>query len=385
MQGLITTLRDMGWRVTFLTAATDSTHKWDLTSLYVTSETIALNCSTFNQTIESLAPDIVVFDRFMTEEQFSWRVRKVCPHAALVLNTEDLHSLRNARHEAIKQGRDAMQPELNSELACREVAAILRSDLSLIISDYEYRLLTQHYGVPVSSMLHLPLLLDETSEVTPPFKAREGFVTIGNFRHAPNWDAVLQLKQKIWPHIRKQLPDAHLTIYGAYPPKKATALSDKAQGFQVAGWVSDAAEALRQARVLLAPLRFGAGVKGKLLSAMQCGTPSVTTPIGAEGIGAAEQWPGAVCSSESDFIESAVRLYTQPNEWQSSCARIPALLQKKFNSKTNCQTLQNALLQLVESLTARRNSNFLQQLLWHHSLRSTQYMSQWIEEKNRPR
>lgn len=102
MLSIIKSMCSAGHKVTFLTAATDSEHKTDLESLGVDSREIALNCSSFDSLIEDLAPDIVVFDRYMTEEQFSWRVKACCPNALRVLNTEDLHSLRQARHNAVK-------------------------------------------------------------------------------------------------------------------------------------------------------------------------------------------------------------------------------------------------------------------------------------------
>lgn len=383
MLGLIANLRAQHWQVTFMTAASDSVHKTDLQTLGVASESIALNCSSFDARIAELQPDIVVFDRFMTEEQFSWRVRAACPDALRVLNTEDLHGLRHARHEAIKKGLDADIANLNNDMLQREVAAILRCDLSLIISTAELDLLTQRFGVPPQQLMLSPLALPDINTVRRAFSERTGFISIGNFRHAPNWDAVLQLKQ-LWPHIRKQCPNATLSVCGAYPPKKATDLHDPTKGFLVKGWVDDAHEALNDARVLLAPLRFGAGVKGKLLCAMQVGTPSVTTPIGAEGIAQADSWPGAVCRDNSDFIAQAIRLYEDEAHWQQAQALGDSIVHKNYSQSALANQQITTFSTLLEQRQAHRDGLFLQGLLWHNSLRATQYMSQWIEAKNRP-
>ena len=270
MLSLLTLFVQQGWQVTFASPALQGEHKVDLTQLGIDEQAVALNCSSFDHFISQLNPNIVLFDRFMLEEQFGWRVAKHCPEALRILDTEDLHCLRHARHQALKQNRQVIKADLNSDIAKREIAAIFRCDLSLIISDYEFELLTNHYSVPKHILVHCPFMLDiqSLSASVNSYSQRQHFISIGNFRHGPNWDAVLFLKQSIWPLIRKLLPQAELHIYGAYPPPKATQLHNPKQGFLVKGWTEDAKQVMQQARVCLAPLRFGAGIKGKLAEAM---------------------------------------------------------------------------------------------------------------------
>ncbi|WP_394220661.1 glycosyltransferase family 4 protein [Alteromonas gracilis] len=397
MLSLIKSCLASDYSVTFLTAATDSEHKADLNALGVNAHSVALNCSSFNTLIARINPDVVIFDRYMTEEQFSWRVKESCPDALRVLNTEDLHSLRQARHEAVKQHGEAMNAKLNSELAQREVAAILRSDLTLVISLSEMRLLTQHYGVPSAQLHYQPLVVGKSVPSSLPFEERAHFVHIGNFRHAPNWDAVLQLKQNIWPAIKKALPKAQLHIYGAYPPKKATQLHNEKQGFLVKGWAEDVESLMTSAKVLIAPLRFGAGIKGKLLDAMRCATPSITTWVGAEGIVSTNsetllpsyEWPGAICSTDTsnvaaieDYVNQAVSLYTIKSEWEKASALSGQVLEA-FKNQQSRQPLTERLFQLKQELNAHRGVLFMQSLLWHQTLSASKYMSQWIEAKNK--
>lgn len=421
MLSLIRQHCDAGNKVTFLTAAADSIHKADLAKLDVTSEAIALNCSSFDERIREISPDVVIFDRYMTEEQFSWRVKDACPHALRVLNTEDLHSLRQARHDAVKSSGDASNAQLNTELAQREIASILRSDLTLVISQYEKQLLENHYNVPRAQLRLHPLFVEDAPTSTLDYSQRQHFVHIGNFRHAPNWDAVLQLKQHIWPAIRKKIPDAQLHIYGAYLPKKASQLHNVAQGFIVKGWADNAEEVISSARVLIAPIRFGAGIKGKLLDAMRTHTPSVTTWLGSEGISSegissedissedksskgdlldthtndekevtpiATQWPGAICSPimnktvVDNFVEHAVSLYQNEAKWQKASKQCEEVL-KTYRAQADDITLPEQVQLLFNGLKTHRGSLFLQSLLWHQSLNATKYMSQWIEEKNK--
>lgn len=381
MLALLTLLRSRGYQVTFMTSASDSVHKADLSTLNIDVIPVSLNCSSFNRQLASCQPDIVIFDRYMSEEQFSWRVRETCPGALRVLNTEDLHSLRQARHEAVKSGLDAQHALLNTPLAHREIASILRSDLTLVVSDTERHFLVNEFGVPAAQVYRHPLPLPDIRKTSVSWQAREDFVCIGNFRHAPNWDAVVHLKQHIWPQLRKKISDARLLICGAYPPKKATQLHAPDEGFIVEGWVEDAACTLANARVLLAPLRFGAGVKGKLLLAMKTGTPSVTTPIGAEGLNRTD-WPGAVTDSDADFIAEAATLYVDKNAWLRAQNAGSACLQAYRPADADDQLLAQ-LESLVSQLPEHRQTLYLQGVLWHHTLASTRYMSQWIEAKNR--
>ncbi|GGW76533.1 glycosyl transferase [Alteromonas halophila] len=381
MLALLTLLKQNGCQVTFMTAASDSVHKADLAARDIHTEEIALNCSSFNQQLAHCQPDIVVFDRYMSEEQFSWRVRETCPNAVRVLNTEDLHSVRQARYEAVKAGKPACQADHNTPLLHRELAAILRSDLTLVVSDAEEKRLTQTYAVPPEQICTHPLPLPAGCSAAADWAQRRDFVCIGNFRHAPNWDAVVQLKQHIWPALRRQVPDAKLRICGAYPPKKATQLHAPEQGFIVEGWVDDAASVLASARVLLAPLRFGAGVKGKLLLAMATHTPSVTSAIGAEGLGDSTRWPGAIAETHAEFTEQAARLYNQQHDWYNAVDKSADCLAAYRKDDADSQ-LFSRLKRLIAQPQAHRSRLFLQGMLWHHTLTSNRYMTQWIEAKN---
>ncbi|QPG07191.1 glycosyltransferase [Salinimonas marina] len=391
MYNLLQAFAQHGWQTTFLSAASDSIHQVDLTQINVNSQTVSLNCSSFDHLIESLQPQVVVFDRFMIEEQFSWRVKKVCPQALRVLNTEDLHSLRSRRQQAIKKPQ-AATTDFTDSMTQRELAAVLRSDLTLVISPAEYDLLSQTFGVPPQQLLYLPLLISAPPGHSVSFEERNGFVFIGNFRHAPNWDAALQLKEQLWPAIRAKMPTAQLSVYGAYPAKKVTNLHNPAQGFHVKGWVEDARAAISQHKVMLAPIRFGAGVKGKLVTAMQCATPSVTTSCGAEGIAKTSSshgtdgqagWPGAICDDISQMAEAAVYLHNDVTGWQHASMKCAAIVAAQFDTQTHQRNVESAVTDLVSKSEQHRSGLFLQQLLWHESLRSTQYMSQWIEAKNR--
>ncbi|MDR9418785.1 glycosyltransferase [Gracilimonas sp.] len=386
MMQLIEVLKLITDSITFASAATENNYGVDLEKFGVKPVSIKLNDSSFDQFIANLNPDVVLFDRFMTEEQFGWRVAEHCPKALRILDTEDLHFLRKARQEAWKNNKGFEEADLYNDLAKREIASILRCDLSLIISKYEMKLLQEVFNVDKQLLLYVPFLLDKISYNTisnwKSIDNRKHFISIGNFLHEPNWNAVLYLKEEIWPLIRKQLPEAELHIYGAYPSQKVEQLHNEQEGFLVKGRAENAKEVVGNARVLLAPLRFGAGLKGKLVEAMQCGTPSVTTDIGAEGMHNDLPWPGAIENEATDFTKAAIELYRNDRNWEECQKAGVRIINELYRKDDFGSVLTDRIHKLIENMEKHRRQNFIGQILQHHTVASTKYMSKWIEAKN---
>jgi len=388
MMELIQLFRKQQWPVTFASTAERTEHTPNLGELAVCSVPITVNDSAFDRFIIELQPDLVLFDRFTMEEQFGWRVEKHCPTAMRMIETIDLHCLRRARHVQFKRQPavvvEVAQADLYNEIAVREIAAIHRSDLSILVSDYEIKLLQTQFAVS-AAMIHLcPFMFrpQQVSVSSPSYEQRSDFIMIGNFRHAPNWDAVLWLQQQIWPLIRAQYPEAEVHIYGAYMPAKASALHQPTKGFHMLGRAEDVDTVMQQARVCLAPLRFGAGIKTKLADAMRNGTPNVTTGIGIEGMGGGLSWGGAVADDAAAFAESAVSLYQDTATWRQAQANGFNIMRHVFDAARNGDGLIRRLLKLKETLAEHRQQNFTGLMLRHHHQRSTEFMSRWIETKN---
>ncbi len=388
MLQLLEAFAEKGFRIFYGSTASKTEYSSDLSPFGVAEVTIKLNDSGFDRLVKQLRPDLVIFDRFMVEEQFGWRVAENAPDALLILNTEDLHSLRHYRETAVKKQEPFDTGHwLASAMAKREMASIFRSDLSLVVSDVERQLLVYRVGVPQTHILHLPFMLpplskDKINDWTL-FRARSGFVCFGNGRHAPNIDAIVRLKTALWPNLRKQLPQAILSVYGAYLPQHIQQFHNETEGFLVKGWVDDLDAVLQKARVNLAPLRFGAGIKGKFIDAMQNGLPSVTTPIGAEGMHDRLPWAGHIAKNDEDFIKVAVQLYNDKEQWQLAQQNGVAIINKLYAAKNLKAVLFDTLAALTSDLAGHRAQNFIGQLLRHQSLAATKYMGKWIEEKNK--
>lgn len=388
MVQLIHLFLEDGWQITFSSSASQSDYSFDLDEIGVEQKPIKMNDSSFDEFIQDLEPDIVLFDRFMIEEQFGWRVAENCPDAVRILDTIDLHSLRLTRQNAW-ENRKEFKPEdlLREDTAKREIASIFRSDLSLIISDVEMKILKEIFGIDENLLFYLPYLLDFDSDPimndVPEFEERNGFVSIGNFKHEPNWNAVLWMKEEIWPLIRKQLPEAKLYLYGSYPSKKVFQLSNPDNGFLIKGRASDALSAISKAKVLLAPLRFGAGLKGKLIDATLSGTPSVTTSIGSEGIELGCKWNGIISNDPQQFAKAAVQLYENKELWETSKKTGYELLRNRFDLKKFDSSFLGKIDSVRQNLQDHRRQNFIGAMLRHHTMNSTKFMSRWIEEKNK--
>lgn len=388
MMQLISVFIANGYQITFASPALDSEFMVDLSEFGVEKKSIELNSSTFDDFIIELNPDVVLFDRFMIEEQFGWRVTENCPNAIRLLDTEDLHCLRTARQKAFKENRVFQLTDLLSEeVAKREIASILRCDFSLMISQFEMDILKDVFKISPSLLFYLPFLVDEMTEESllrlPSFEDRKNFVFIGNFLHEPNWNTVQYLKESVWPLLKKDFPEAVLEVYGAYPSQKVLQLHQPKNGFFIMGRAVDASEVVKKSRVVLAPIRFGAGLKGKLLEAMQCGTPSVTTTIGAEAMRGTLNWNGFIEDDPQEFAKKAITLYQDENLWKQSQRNGIAIINECYQKNNYTDELMIKVNSLLMNSDEHRLHNFMGNLLQHHAYRSTMYMSKWIEAKNK--
>lgn len=378
---LIELFAEEKYQTTFASTAAVSERTSNLESKNISVKNILLNDTSSDEFLRELNPEIVIFDRYITEEQFGWRVSENCPEALKILDTEDLHFLRKAREEAVKNNKPVSEANLFSETAKRELASILRCDVSLIISEYEMELLQNTFKVSGQILYYLPFLVEEVSEKMTSFEDRQNFLAIGNLLHAPNVDSVLQLKQ-IWPAIKKQLPSAELHIYGAYAPQQILQLNNKKEGFIIKGWTENLENVMKNYRLQLAPLRFGGGLKGKILDAMRFGLPTISTEIGAEGMSGKLPFGGTITTSKEKFIDAAIQLYSEENLWDQAQKNGFSIIEKRFQKKLFSEAFNKHIRDLTANLQNHREQNFFGQILQHHTLQSTKYLSKWIEAKS---
>ncbi|CAK9054564.1 Alkylated DNA repair protein ALKBH8 homolog (Alpha-ketoglutarate-dependent dioxygenase ALKBH8 homolog) (AtALKBH8) [Durusdinium trenchii] len=270
-------------------------------------------------------PELVLFDGFNTEERFGHYVHQALPDAMRVLDMQDFHALRLGRERLIAAGVGAtavasFRPPADDEDLQRELASIHRCDATLAISEEERTLLVERYGIPSWKVCAAPFGFSNISDERPSFSRRDGALFIGNWRHRPNRDCARWLVKEVWPLVRQEVPDAVLNVYGANQTPEDAALDDPACGARVRGYCRSVESAMKSHKLLVAPLRFGAGVKGKVLEAMLHGLVVVTTPVGIEGIAPEREFPGYVVQNGGEdaqaFADVIVLALRDRHRWE---------------------------------------------------------------------
>lgn len=356
------------------------------------------NSSETSAKLAQINPDVVVFDRYPTEEQFSWHVMEACPKAIRILDTEDLHGLRRARQLTLEElenkGRlthlyvaehEIKPTSVYNTIALREMVSMHRSDLSLVVSDVELSYAEKYYGIPTNQLMYLPILSSRLfGQLNNDMSTDACF--IGNFKHAPNRDAVHFLRYQLWPHINKTLSgqgdaNSECHIYGAYMDATMERLHNPSIGFHMKGRVDDMYSTMAGYGVLLAPLRFGAGVKGKILDAISMELPVVTTPIGSEGLSVhldGVDFPGYVAKTVEEFKQSAVKCLgtSAQNRWN-----FPDY--KKLVQRLDTE-YGNSFIAKVNNLIEGKNriQHPIKVMLEQNSQLAHRYLSKYIQLKN---
>jgi GT2 family glycosyltransferase/glycosyltransferase involved in cell wall biosynthesis len=263
-------------------------------------------------------------------------VRRSAPRAVLLFHVADLHYLRVQR-EAEKD----RNPEGFQEAALvkeRELALVRAADCTITHSSVEATILAE--AAPDAPVLVWPLMFQSFGTAAP-FSARRDICFLGGYRHAPNVDAVQYFVEQIFPLIRAQDPAIRFIIAGANPTREVQAL--QGDGVEVVGQVADLRDLFDRVRVFVCPLRVGAGVKGKIVSALSYGMPVVSTAIGVEGAGLEADVHVLVADTAADFAAATLRLYGDEQSWSRLSAAGQAIVARDFSPEMGRSRLDAAI------------------------------------------
>jgi hypothetical protein len=243
-------------------------------------------------------------------------VRTYCPTCRIIFDMVDFHGVRMAR-EATLTDDPALAEEAGRQQAI-EVACAKAADLTFAVTGEERAALLQL--VPSAVVEVMPNIFTVPERPLRGTRGRAGLLFVGGFWHKPNGDAMLWFARSIWPLIRREAPEATLTIIGSYPSDEVLALG-QLPGITVRGYVADLAAEFDQHRAFVAPLRYGAGMKGKVGESMINGLPVVATPIGAEGMGLQSERHLLVAEDEAEFARQVLRLLADDALWERLAQR----------------------------------------------------------------
>jgi glycosyltransferase involved in cell wall biosynthesis len=269
--------------------------------------------------------DIIMLFRAWTAEKAFDIVKKYCPGAKIIFETVDLHYLREEREAELSKSAELKLQAARTKAV--EIGLMRKVDETILVSDAEMTLLKHEY--PELRLTRIPLLVEPVGSGTP-FSQRRDLVFIGGYQHVPNVDAMEFFAAEVWPLLKDRLPDARLLIVGSNMPEKVRALQRYERVVPV-GFVPDIGQYLDHCRLTIAPIRFGAGMKGKIVSSGAFGVPTVATTIAAEGMELQDGYNILIGDTPDVFAEQVVRLYSDEALWNKLSKNIFNLVEEKFS------------------------------------------------------
>jgi GT2 family glycosyltransferase/SAM-dependent methyltransferase/glycosyltransferase involved in cell wall biosynthesis len=252
--------------------------------------------------------ELAFLNRPSVVERYMPAIRQLCPKAKLLFHTVDLHFLRMTREAELFADKSKL--EAADEMKQRELAIIAAVDMTTVLSTEELALLLHH--LPDENIRLLPYSR-HIQGTKIGFYERANIIFVGGYQHTPNIDAVLYFVSEIMPLLRMRLPGVKFYAVGSKVPPEIQALAS--EDVIIPGFIEDLDVLLGKMRVSVAPLRYGAGIKGKIGSAMAVGLPVVATPLAAEGMSLTDGENILVAEDAAKFADMVVRLYQDEALW----------------------------------------------------------------------
>lgn len=280
--------------------------------------------------------DVVLVYRVGTLDPIIDLIRQHAPQAALLFHLADLHYVRMQRQAVVQNDTDAMKEA--EAMKARELALVGKVDCTITHSEVERDILAEE--VPGAPVALWPLMIEHAGTAVP-FSERRDVVFLGGYRHQPNVDAVLYFVKEIFPLLLKKQPTLRFIVAGAHPPQEIKELaSDR---IVVTGMVDDLRDVFDTARVFVSPLRFGAGAKGKVMSALSYGLPIVSTSVGVEGAGLTPGKHVLVADDPAAFAAEVLKLYANDRLWKQLSSAGQTLIQESFSTRMGERVLRETI------------------------------------------
>ena len=286
--------------------------------------------------------DVVFLYRVHTAASIFPLIKKYLPSAKIVFNTVDLHYLREER-----------EAELNSDLAKKikakrtkeiEYKLMEESDVTIVLSEIEVELVRAESAKV--NLKTIPLLM-EVPGCKKDFDARSDVVFIGGFSHAPNADGIKYFIQKIWPLLKNHIDGGRLIIIGPNPPKELLDLCEGDDQIKILGYVENIEDIFDSCKLSIAPLRYGAGIKGKIGTSSSYGVPCIATSVAAEGMGMKNGFDLIIADKPEDFAKNLIEIYHNKEKWENISKKTIEFIEKNYSysiGKSKIKSLLNELM-----------------------------------------
>ncbi len=278
--------------------------------------------------------DVVFIFRHYCASKLIPLVREVAPQARLIFHPADLHFIREARATGIDGC--AKPPSILRLIQAYEIFCAVSSDVTIVHSHYEKDVLALH--APDATVRVFPWIVDPVP-LGPGFAARNHIAYLGGYAHPPNVDAVRYFAEAIWPLIRQRNPEMVFKVVGSGVPAEIAALHGR-NNIEVVGFVEDLQALFDSIRILVAPIRYGAGLKGKVASALAYGVPVVATSCAAEGMALVDGEQVLVRDDPEQFAEAVLRVYDDETLWQKLSAGGQAFVEEVFSRRRGLDRLR---------------------------------------------
>jgi glycosyltransferase involved in cell wall biosynthesis len=369
-------LTKSGFRVTFAPAdLLDAGHYTKaLNDLGIATPTPA-ECTSLNTVVERLGrhSDVLLIYRGEIATHIFDLMRRTVPAAKIVFHPVDLHFLRMQREAALTG--DLVQADSARAMRKIELDMIRRADATIVVSPHEASLLAEL--VPKALVHQIPILRETPSQPpgllgwrsfcgqlpgrrfgalgrrfarhSPGLNERRDFLFIGGYRHRPNVDAVLWFVREVWPRIQVRGFSDRFIIVGSNMPSEITALASSK--IDVRGHVADLASLFNAVRLSVAPLRYGAGIKGKIVTSLSYGVPVVASSIAAEGMGLQHEETILVADDPDIMADKIVKLYADVDLW----LRLSVKGYEAFYNKFSEESGASRVLAVFDGLLNRAN------------------------------
>lgn len=333
---LLQILNQLGMKVTFVTDNLQNNHTTEVVQSLGMETPYRPQINNLVKFLKqrSATYDYVILSRLVVAGKYVDLIKKYAPGTKVIFDSVDLHHLRIER-EALTKADDNLK-RFAAECKQRELAVARKADITLVVSPVEKQILEKEcprIRIEIVSNIH------EVQGRCADFSNRHGLLFIGGLFHTPNVDAVLFFTREIFPLVEKTLTDVPFHIIGSKVPDEIARLASSR--ILVHGFVPDVGPFFKACKVSVAPLRFGAGIKGKINQSQSYGVPVVATSLAVEGMQLEHGKSVLVADTPEKFAEAIVSVYSNEDLWNRLSQNGIKNLEEHFSFRSARTSLEN--------------------------------------------